>query len=141
MKRLFLLAPLTLLICAGFVISKYLHPDKKHIVLFSDATESISGDDDAEARYRWELARLADPATGKIPEHIRAKELELAALLPVIQPVSDGAGRLLSTSNFISRGPWNVGGRTRAIAVDVTDENIIFAGSVNGGLWRSTDGG
>ena len=41
----------------------------------------------------------------------------------------------------MKRGPYNVGGRTRALAIDVTDENIILAGGVSGGVWRSTDGG
>ena len=33
------------------------------------------------------------------------------------------------------------GGRTRAIMVSSLDSNLIFAGSVTGGLWRSIDGG
>ena len=33
------------------------------------------------------------------------------------------------------------GGRTRAIMVSSLDSNLVFAGSVTGGLWRSTDGG
>ena len=40
-----------------------------------------------------------------------------------------------------SVGPFNVGGRTRAIALDVTNDNIIIAGGVTGGMWRSTDEG
>ncbi len=140
MKRKLLLASAFILIglCA---VSFYIRQNKKHIVLFSDATESISGDGDADARYKWELMRLADPETGKIPEHIRAKELEFAATLPRVQTPPDADIRSVSIANFTSRGPWNVGGRTRGIAVDVTNENIIFAGSVNGGLWRSTDAG
>lgn len=33
------------------------------------------------------------------------------------------------------------GGRTRAILVSSLDSNLIFSGSVTGGLWRSNDGG
>ncbi|MCC6600221.1 MAG: T9SS type A sorting domain-containing protein [Crocinitomicaceae bacterium] len=40
-----------------------------------------------------------------------------------------------------ARGPINKGGRSRALAVDRTNENILIAGSVTGGMWRSTDGG
>jgi photosystem II stability/assembly factor-like uncharacterized protein len=44
--------------------------------------------------------------------------------------------------NFISRGPANVGGRTRAIIVDPDDpnKNTWFAGSATGGIWKTTDG-
>ncbi len=45
--------------------------------------------------------------------------------------------------NWIERGPGNVGGRTRAIVVDPDDTNYKtwFAGSVGGGIWKTTDGG
>jgi photosystem II stability/assembly factor-like uncharacterized protein len=93
-------------------------------------------DEDVAARTAWETQMLADPATGKIPENIRAKEIAFAATLPV-QPQP----QMKNGSFWQSRGPWNVGGRTRSIAIDVTNENIILAGSVSGGIYRSTDGG
>lgn len=39
---------------------------------------------------------------------------------------------------WIEMGPNNIGGRTRAVLA--VDDNTIFAGSVSGGLWKSTDG-
>ncbi len=139
MKTKILLAPLFVAALAVMLVGRFFQPPTKPIVLFSDAPESVGGDDDAEARGHWELARLADPATGRIPDHMRAKEIEFASTLPEIQSLTND--RSFSTANFVSRGPWNVGGRTRAIALDVTNENVILAGSVNGGLWRSGDGG
>ncbi len=38
-------------------------------------------------------------------------------------------------------GPSNVGGRTRAILVDKNNSNLLYAGGVSGGLWKSTTGG
>lgn len=38
-------------------------------------------------------------------------------------------------------GPWNVGGRTRAILIDKNNPNRMYAGSVTGGLFYSNDGG
>ena len=46
-----------------------------------------------------------------------------------------------SKANWVHRGPYNVGGRTRALAIDILDENILFAGGASGGMFRSTDGG
>lgn len=43
--------------------------------------------------------------------------------------------------SFIEEGPNNVGGRTRGIAVDKNNTNIIYAGSVSGGLFKSTNKG
>lgn len=39
------------------------------------------------------------------------------------------------------KGPWNIGGRTRAILVDRNNPQRIFAGAVSGGIWVSNDGG
>src|SRR5690554_8041116 len=43
------------------------------------------------------------------------------------------------TVEWSEHGPDNIGGRTRAIHVDHTDENIIWAGAVSGGLYKSTN--
>ena len=49
-----------------------------------------------------------------------------------------GAKRINQWEN---RGPYNVGGRTRALAIDRRYENVLFAGGISGGLWRSRDSG
>jgi len=95
----------------------------------------ISEGNDVGEYYKWEQRRLADPATGKIPDNIRAIELAYAATLP-----NDVEGHSTS-ANWQERGPWNVGGRTRSFAADVKDESILLAGSCSGGMWRSTDSG
>jgi len=47
-----------------------------------------------------------------------------------------------ATLGWKERGPGNVGGRTRPIIVDPDDpKNTWWAGSVSGGLWKTTNGG
>jgi photosystem II stability/assembly factor-like uncharacterized protein len=96
--------------------------------------------DKASDRIEYEFNMLKDPYTGKIPENIRDKELKFASGIELV-PFSDNGTSRGNFSNWKSRGPFNVGGRTRALALDVTNENIILAGGVSGGLYRSTDGG
>lgn len=84
-------------------------------------------------RMAWEQRMLADPQTGQIPEGILFAERQFAARLPVADAESG--------PDWAIRGPWNVGGRTRALAIDVSNENRILAGGVSGGLWLSEDGG
>ncbi|RKX18962.1 MAG: hypothetical protein DRP35_08465, partial [Candidatus Zixiibacteriota bacterium] len=84
-------------------------------------------------RMQWEFERLKDPATGTIPRHIRQKELTFSRTLP--------QEKVSRTIDFVSRGPYNFGGRTRALAIDVDNENRILAGGVSGGLWETTDAG
>ncbi len=38
-------------------------------------------------------------------------------------------------------GPGNIGGRTRAIQINPQDPNIMYAGGVAGGVWKSTNAG
>jgi hypothetical protein len=78
---------------------------------------------------------MIDPQTGKIPAGIRQKELEYVLSNETLE------GRQDKNSAWTNRGPYNVGGRTRALAIDATNSNIILAGGVSGGMWRSTNGG
>ena len=87
-------------------------------------------------RAEWELLRLADPQTGEIPPNIRARELKFAQSLP-----SDNQLFRKKTSDWKQIGPYNIGGRTRAAAVDVTNDNIFLAGGVSGGMWRTENQG
>ncbi len=93
-----------------------------------------------QGRKAFELMRLADPATGKIPLYIRAAELEFASHLPKDNDVNLSA-RAAGLINWTNRGPYNVGGRTRAFAMDVANSNVLVAGGASGGMYRSTDGG
>lgn len=103
-------------------------------------TFSSEGSQEASARSEWERKRLCDPVTGKIPPAMRVRELAFAATLPN-DAQSSIANRQSSILSWDFRGPNNVGGRTRAFAIDVTNESILFAGGVSSGLWRSIDGG
>jgi len=38
-------------------------------------------------------------------------------------------------------GPGNVGGRTRTLVIDPNNANIMYAGAVDGGIWKSTNAG
>ncbi|NAS31869.1 T9SS type B sorting domain-containing protein [Flavobacteriaceae bacterium R38] len=102
-------------------------------------------------RQEYNFKRLVDPKTGEIPEGIREKELEYVKSSRSQMQTNDGL--IQSSANipfatpgmqidpWVNRGPFNVGGRTRALAIDINDENRILAGGVSGGLWESTDQG
>jgi len=92
-------------------------------------------------RGMFEWRRLHSPLSGTIPKNIRYRELAYAQTLPGYRS-SAGAGlKLKSLTSWTNRGPWNVGGRTRALAIDISNENSILAGTPSGGVWRSTNAG
>ena len=92
----------------------------------------IGSAEDPQNMRNWYSSRLLDPSTGKMPTNIRSNELAFAKTLPKNESLLE---------DWTARGPFNVGGRTRAIAIDFTDENVIMAGGVSGGLWRTEDQG
>ncbi len=139
MKKIYLSVLAALAIGAFYVISAGHNPSNNSRYL-GDA-DALGSDDDANARYNYELMLLRDPATGKIPAHIRERELAFAQTLPNDGQISALSRTTTSTLGWLPRGPWNVGGRTRAFAIDVSNENNLIAGSCSGGMWRSTDKG
>ncbi|MGV3538285.1 MAG: T9SS type A sorting domain-containing protein [Rufibacter sp.] len=104
---------------------------------------AIGTEEDPQARQNYEIMRLQDPATGKIPEGIRELELAYAHKLMTVEQVerANHPNSQLASVNWDKRGPYNIGGRTRALAIDVNNENVILAGGVSGGMWRSANGG
>ena len=79
-----------------------------------------------------------DPATGIIPKEEKDAELFSALQSKQASELSRRAGLI-----YESRGPSNLGGRTRALVVDVSDAtgNTMLAGGVSSGVFRTTDGG
>ncbi|MHB8842570.1 MAG: WD40/YVTN/BNR-like repeat-containing protein, partial [Candidatus Aquicultor sp.] len=102
--------------------------------------------DNPNSRQKLKWLQLRNPATGQIPINIREKELSFAKTLPTKEELLLKKGGMknpqsVQSYNWTQRGPYNIGGRTRALALDVNDENTILAGGVNGGMWKSTDDG
>jgi hypothetical protein len=56
---------------------------------------------------------------------------------PTIAPLAAGVER----SQWTSLGPGNIGGRIRSIAINPSNALTMYAGSVGGGIWKTTDGG
>jgi hypothetical protein len=90
----------------------------------------------AKERLHHEWMLLRDPATGEIPKGIFNEHKKMWDKAPV-------APRRTKQASFQSRGPGNVGGRTRAIAFDMSDPtgNTMLAGGVTSGMMRTTNGG
>jgi photosystem II stability/assembly factor-like uncharacterized protein len=74
-----------------------------------------------------EIHAVEDVRTRMIPE-LAAKGLSLQ---------KSTAGQL----NWEFQGPGNVGGRLRGLMVHPNNPNILYVGSVSGGVWKSMNGG
>ena len=107
---------------------------------------SSGNNDDRNGRLEQEQMKLMDPVTKKIPNGIFKQEQEFAKTLPNKSIKRKGKyDNSIQSLTWTERGPNNIGGRTRALGIDVrtgTSPNItIIAGGVSGGIWKSTDDG
>jgi photosystem II stability/assembly factor-like uncharacterized protein len=108
-------------------------PEEKPLVL-KEAPGAIGVPENPNARNEYELMQVVNPATGTVPGNMRERELTFAKALNERHQVM----RLTSPNNTVwsSLGPSNIGGRTRAVAFDVRNQNILLAGGVSGGMWK-----
>tara|TARA_B110000196_G_scaffold266510_1_gene239800 strand:- start:643 stop:3861 length:3219 start_codon:yes stop_codon:yes gene_type:complete len=107
---------------------------------FSDVTYSprnVENEIQRDALGAAEITRmlLADVETGEINAkgltELRKDVLKYASAQSLVNSKN-------TDLSWTEMGPDNVGGRTRAIVA--VNEDLIYAGSVSGGLWRSNDG-
>jgi len=135
MKKSILLLSTSLFIAIGGII--YFNNDSVNepvnrnyqlAELKSNEGKSQTWNDAAELYH----SLYADVNTGKIDhEQLRLAKQE------VLQIMMQKGGAF----TFVDEGPDNVGGRTRGIAIDPADDNLIYAGSVSGGLFKSINAG
>lgn len=133
-KTIYIISGIALIF--SIAIFTYFNQTKKQSLgtIGGEATSMHAGER-FQAYSQWQNIRLRNPETGKIPAGIRKKELAYTATLP--ETTSD----YNKTMQWIARGPYNVGGRTRGFGIDVEDSAHILAGGVSGGVWESEDGG
>ncbi len=101
--------------------------------------------EDIAAREAYLLKLLADPQTGKIPSDIRSKVRHFVNDLPKRSSEISNTRRNtiaeISETDWTSNGPFFKGGRTRALALDVLNNDVILAGGTSGGMWISRNKG
>ncbi len=145
MRRVSFFVTLAIIVLSGilyFYSGKTQSSRKKEIEQKLTLTHNPEESEKAESGYkRWmyEWKMLHDPATGEIPRDIRRKE---SALLSSIIAKQRAPGFRLTINNaYTAAGPSQNGGRTRALAFDMRNNQIVLAAGISGGIFRSTNGG
>lgn len=122
-------------------LPEYLAADQgRYTVPPSPGTE-----DNPNARAEYEFMILRDPLRDRIPDNILSSEQQFAKRLPTREALAVAkqgeVNARLQSLTWVERGPTNVGGRTRVLAADIANPGTLIAGSVAGGIWKSTDDG
>lgn len=146
--KLYLPIALLLAVVAGFLIFKATNIKTSRQAENEEKEKDGLPAEYIEARLKYEYDMLKNPVTGEIPESIFEQEKAFAQTLPVRTygfSAASSTARTADANTYIPAGPNNIGGRTRAVQYDRryngTTNRIILAGSVSGGIMRSTDGG
>jgi hypothetical protein len=132
MKNKHLLFALALVLSVGLTgFGQIAKPGK--VQLAADGNQTVK-DLDPMNSANWLNARRVNQYTGTvdIADIVRAQEQ--------VKALSRKGGNSLNMS-WTEVGPNNIGGRTRAFLVDKDNADVCFAGSVSGGLWKTTTGG
>ena len=112
-------------------------PDKNELTDVTYSPRNVENAIQRDANGAAEITRmlLADVETGEINSkglsELREDVLKFAS-------AQSRANFKTTDISWSEMGPDNVGGRTRAIVA--VNEDLIYAGAVSGGLWRSNDG-
>lgn len=139
-SRSWLVASAGVATCCAAAVAFYLqtgrpsHAARESAPRVAPVEESV---EDAGTHARWQWLRLRDPNTGAVPADIGTRENAFARRLAA------DAGEMAPplATQWVTRGPAKIGGRTKAVAIDVTHESTILAGGVSSGMWKSTNGG
>ncbi|MDY8135308.1 T9SS type A sorting domain-containing protein [Aquimarina sp. 2201CG5-10] len=92
----------------------------------------------AQERIQREFDFQVNPETGQIPFEEKQQEIVVSKQL-----MDETIAKNSSSATYVSRGPSNLGGRTRSLVIDRSDatSNTIIAGGVSSGVFRTTNGG
>ena len=102
---------------------------------------SNGDEENPQARADYEFMMLRSPVSNRIPDNITRREQHFAKSLPSRESKGLAKGNSIQSLTWTERGPSNVGGRTRVLAADVATPGVLIAGSVAGGIWKSTNDG
>lgn len=119
-----------------FSASMYLKNNIQNNFRTNNETDDIEDERGAVGAANWLFNIQKNQLTGKVNELDVLRTREEIAQMNQFKSVSAALGL-----EWNELGPDNVGGRTRAILIDKYNSSKIFAGSVGGGLWVSTDAG
>jgi hypothetical protein len=91
--------------------------------------------DDMEKAMKQEFLMTVDPALGYVPKE------RLVSALKYERRLMAAREQGINAITWQERGPSNIAGRTRALVIDSRDNtgNTVFAASVSGGIWKTTN--
>ena len=133
-------AAICLISAAFFVFNRFDEIKKEFSHDSAEFEEEENEAANIEEAVKWRRLSLVDEK-GEIEKGALTKALAQLDTNLRSSPSNSLQRAGLSRANWVSRGPQNVGGRTRAVVINPANTNLIWAGAAGGGLWKSTNAG
>jgi photosystem II stability/assembly factor-like uncharacterized protein len=118
-------------IVVGLGLTQFAGPGQGGSQTRSDSLGAVRDDQQARTPNDWFFAQRAFPYKS-VPIH----QWRLAQAQAEVLRVRGSSSRI-----WTPRGPENVPGRITDLAVDPNNDDIVFAGTAEGGVFRTFDGG
>ncbi len=97
--------------------------------------------DQPQEAMNFFMQQRLDPRQTEYPlDHVRQVLDQIRIREAILPPLRSGRPPG-DVSGWTSLGPGNIGGRTRALAIDPNNPSVYYAGGVAGGVWKSVDAG
>jgi len=139
MKKVVLPILLFLVVAAVWVFNDSSKSLETQTTPIADATkEAVENTDKVpqKANFAYLHSIRANQHTGKVDLKDEARER-----VAVKQQIAAKSSQLTDDVEWEELGPNNVGGRTRALIIDIDNDQTLYAGSITGGLFKSTNAG
>lgn len=122
------------------ILSLWLVLDNKPNQIDLNKYSGVGGFENPAARKQLEFMMTRNPVTNKVPSNIKLKETRFTENITAREKSKFSTITSLQYE-WKQVGPINVGGRTRALEMDIANNDILIAGGVSGGVFKSTNRG
>ena len=139
--RISFISAFALILCVHFISTNYFQPfigesnsNKPLLEKKLSFSKKLPKEERKKGRDEYFNKLMRDPKTGMIPPQARIHELKWKNSSQNFKTTGD-------KFDWEQAGPFDVGGRTRAVVFDTKNSNTLIIGSVSGGIWKSIDRG
>ena len=131
----------TLIILAGLLAGCETHFSMSSGTPHKIGDAALQSDEETGGPHQallWRRLAMLDENGAMDPSGMLKARAERKANVAFAESI-DGGG--IGNLSWVEHGPDNIGGRTRSMIIHPTNPSIMFAGTVGGGVWRTSNAG
>ena len=128
------LSLLLIIISSLILINEFIQNESTEIIPIEKTEEQVKSENSKKRQAWWSELNGPPPSVEQLTR--TKKEIKKQ-----VKGFHNGNYRDAGINDWESLGPFNIGGRIRAVAINPSNTQEIFIGAAAGGIWRSINGG